>query len=972
MNPRRLAAAAATCGLLALVMLAASAVAPSSLGGAGRGEALAAPGARGPRLALHVDDMTPRLITADGPGSLTVTGSVTNIGDTDATGLKVRPQRGDRLRTEGELRTALSGDDTADTELGAFTDLTDTLAPGATVPLKFTVALRGPENRSLALDKIGVYPLLINVNGDDADGVRTRLTAVRVLLPVLGLPGTGVAAAPEVPGGPAAPAVPGAPGVPGAPAAPGGPAGSAVPPAAAAGAGQAPVVAPPPTSPTGSNPVTVLYPLADEPHRLPTGPGEAVVLGTDEQGGDRLAAELADGGRLDGLLDALEQAAPPGSAVRDSLCLAVDPDLLRTVYDMAGGYQLRTPDGVQTEGNGSDAAAKWLTRLRRDAAGRCVIALPYADADLVALSRAGLDDLAGYATKDGARIVGQLLGTTVRPDVTWPADGLMDERSLTDLMNAGGRVTVLSSDAVSQSGRPSSRDAAGGVVRLNAPHGRGSVPIGLLADPLFALAAGDPAATGGSTDQVGTSGGRGIGSLSLNASTSLAGTGAPLSGADLTGAVVFRALDPDASGLPLLVAPPHQWNTTGSDARGLLDAVARLIAGGQFRSTPLLGGPGGGDPAALATYANLVYPLRAGAREVPTTVTARLKVARDGADQLRSAAYAEPGVGVTPAQVFDPVTEGLLRAASAVSRGRGADSAAAAKVISDRVRTLRASVRVLEPPSPFALGDRAAPLPITLANGLPVGMNVQVALSKTPGLRTEPITAQRIPPRGRLQLRVNAQLSRSGQFSVEARLTTLAGAQLGPVSRLQIRSTAYGTITLWLTGAAGALLVILAGRRITRRISAARNRPRAPKWDETGPLPPLRPDDELVPLVERTLGPMPALAPLESLDPLRGSVNHAPRPAQADPRYAQPPSPASTGRTSTSRPPTSPAPGIGEPHDPRGRPPGPWTPDRRTVLPPPPNSAPSRLPPAQGTPRPPPDRGPRPPGTPGTSGTRGR
>src|SRR5581483_8697033 len=92
-------------------------------------------------------------------------------------------------------------------------------------------------------------------------------------------------------------------------------------------AGQAAVVAPPPTDPTGSNPVTVLYPLAAEPHRLPTGPTDAVVLGSDDQGGDQLAAELADGGRLDGLLDALEAAAPPGSAVRDSLCLAVDPDL---------------------------------------------------------------------------------------------------------------------------------------------------------------------------------------------------------------------------------------------------------------------------------------------------------------------------------------------------------------------------------------------------------------------------------------------------------------------------------------------------------------------------------------------------------------------------------------------------------------------------------------------------------------------
>jgi hypothetical protein len=335
----------------------------------------------------------------------------------------------------------------------------------------------------------------------------------------------------------------------------------------------------------------------------------------------------------------------------------------------------------------------------------------------------------------------------------------------------------------------------------------------------------------------------------------------------------------------------------------------------------------------MATNASLVYPLRAGAREVPTTVTARLKAARDGANELRSAAYAEPGVGVTPAEVFDPVTEGLLRAASAVSRGRESDSVAAAKIISDRVRQLRASVRVLEPPSPFALGDRAAPLPITLANGLPVGMNVAVALSRTPGLRTEPIAAQRIPPLGRLQLRVNAQLSRSGQFSVEARLTTLAGAQLGPVSRLQIRSTAYGTITLWLTGGAGALLVILAGRRITRRIRAARNRPRGPElppWDSGA-----RPGEELLPPVERTLGPMPLgdLPPLEPVDP--AEVPHARR---AHARQAHTTSPPLSSHAPNSQAPGTHTPGTQRSRPTGTRPPGPWTPDRRTTKPPPPSS----------------------------------
>jgi hypothetical protein len=49
---------------------------------------------------------------------------------------------------------------------------------------------------------------------------------------------------------------------------------------------------------------------------------------------------------------------------------------------------------------------------------------------------------------------------------------------------------------------------------------------------------------------------------------------------------------------------------------------------------------------------------------------------------------------------------------------------------------------------------------------------------------------------------------------------------------LRVRSTAYGTITVWLTASAGILLVVLAGRRIVRRIRGELgNRP-------PGPIPP--------------------------------------------------------------------------------------------------------------------------------------
>jgi hypothetical protein len=93
-----------------------------------------------------------------------------------------------------------------------------------------------------------------------------------------------------------------------------------------------------------------------------------------------------------------------------------------------------------------------------------------------------------------------------------------------------------------------------------------------------------------------------------------------------------------------------------------------------------------------------------------------------------------------------------------------------------------------------------------------------------------PIPPQRIPPLGRRQVQVSAEVVRSGQFSVEATVHSPAGRALGPPSRLQVRSTAYGTITVWLTGSAAVLLVVLAAHRVVRRV---RGEP-SPR-DRTGP-----------------------------------------------------------------------------------------------------------------------------------------
>ena len=65
------------------------------------------PAASGP-LTLELSGLAPRVVTADGPASVTVTGTLRNTGDRPVTDLEIRLQRGQALRTDGDVRDALA------------------------------------------------------------------------------------------------------------------------------------------------------------------------------------------------------------------------------------------------------------------------------------------------------------------------------------------------------------------------------------------------------------------------------------------------------------------------------------------------------------------------------------------------------------------------------------------------------------------------------------------------------------------------------------------------------------------------------------------------------------------------------------------------------------------------------------------------------------------------------------------------
>ena len=696
-----------------------------------------------PLARLELSDLTPRMVTVNSAPSLRVTGRVVNAGDHSISQLGIRLQRGDAVNSDAAVTRALRGD----TETPLITRIQPVpgdLPPGRSSPFQFDMPLRGAPD-SLQITQPGVYPLLVSLDGKPDVGGPTRLSSIRLLLPVLGLP----------------------PSTTGAPAGPGWQ---------------------PPPQPA---PLTVMWPLTAAPQRLPSAPGEPVLIRSDRPGTDPVAAEIAPGGRLDGLLGALEQAVPPGSPLAAAVCVAVDPQLLETLDGMSHGYRVSDPRGI-TDGTGAQDARSWLDRLRAAVQGRCVLPLPYADADLVALSRAGLTDLEAQATSAGARLVSDLLGVQPLTGVIWPAGEVIDERTLTDLTALQTRAVLVDprdlapppaaqADLVGLVGGSSSTPNPGTVISGN----RDSA-IGLVVDPLLTGAL--------------------AGTTSPAAATSLPAQ-------DGIGTLVYRA----ASGRGIMLVPPRRWQVRGTDAIALIDTARELLNAGfvTARELPALATA---RPTTGTAAVWLTYPPQASAEEIPSPVTAEIQRDRDVLRDLQGATVLDPAANLRPASLLDPLRLGLLRAVSTAWREAPTRAVQLAAEQSIQLDELRRSVRIVQPPGPYSLAASDSPLLITVSNELPVGVQVALNLSETAGLRAGAVGLQLVPARSTRQLVIPAKVSRAGQFSIDARLSTPGGTPLGEPSTLQLRSTAFGRVTVALTAGAGALLVLLVARRIVPKV----------------------------------------------------------------------------------------------------------------------------------------------------------
>jgi hypothetical protein len=552
-------------------------------------------------------------------------------------------------------------------------------------------------------------------------------------------------------------------------------------------------------------PVSAVVPLTDRPRIGPHG-----VL-TD----DGLAPLLSADGRLGRILAAV---APVAGRSPPSVTLAVDGALLDDVQRMAGSsYQVATRGGGTLTRARNTSAVAFLANLRSFVeGGGTVIALPYADVDVVGLTRAGQLHIVRTALAAGSNSIRRVLGSAPVATVAYPPDGDVDQPTLDLLARLGVDTVVLSDNDLGRG--PDLPYTPSAVTRLASKAGPVTV---LVADgELSALASGR----------------RGAASPALAHEQLLAET------------ALIAAEAPSVS-RPQVVALPRGWSPpTAAWARFVLSEPSQPW----LRPTPLRQAR-----ASVPVYRGvLAYPVSAQLAELPIGYLREGGEVRAdaaafqtvlcpppasdgtaaGGSAMRTAATGTAtgsgnGSGTTRAcgntSLVSDIDGVLTRSASSAWRvDPGAGAALRTKAAAD-LNGLRSQIRVVAS-RVVTLTSRTGKVPVTLENNLGEMVTVRVELSAPDRSRLSSATTveRTIPARQRVQVEIEVKAQSAGTFPVQVALLTPQGRPLTPAPPLEIlvRSTAYGVIAIAITGSAVTVLFLAVAIRGVRRLRAMRRR----------------------------------------------------------------------------------------------------------------------------------------------------
>jgi hypothetical protein len=718
-------------------------------------------------LALHIDSVTPDVVTTTSPPLVTITGSVTNVGDRPVRDVVVRLELAGAVTDSASLRKDLTGAVDQYESIAEFVTVSPELRERQHVPFRLTYPIRSNDRPSLGIEKPGIYPVLVNVNGTPDYGTPARLDDARLLIPVVGVPPEPSTRAPD--------------------------------PLSDDGG-----FVPPDTSrPTR---ITMLWPLADKPRLVAGAPGGTTPVRLTD---DDLASSLSGGGRLDTLLSAVDfatsPAVDPGGQVRSATCLVVDPDLLVTVNAMTSGYAVNDaadagPNSPTHPGTGQDAATNWLGRLKALAQRMCVTSSVYAQADLTALERVGDPGLAAAATRDAPDVVDQILGVQSARGATILGDGPLTDPALRLLSEQGPTVAIAA-------GRYPAEDPAGGTpstIDLTTRRYTSQVVVAPF-DPAVAAALAGAGANPSSPSY-----------LDPAMDVPLGHDSAVARRQDAVASLLWRGLRPTEEPRTQILMPPLVWDLTPDDASSIFTAVATSIQAGLSVPRPLTAVIE--ESAAARPVSDQTLPADSPTAHFDDGVTKGVAAVTGRLWGLTAALTDDPRTGLTGGQYTAPLREDMLRALSQSEPPAVRNALAAQRVatVNSTVNDLFGAVRIVNPGDSYTLATEHSPLPLALRNDLPVTIRVRLAVDAPPGMTVGDMGEIVLPP-GYLPVNVPAEVRFTQRVAIDVSLRTADGLPLGDPVRLSVHSNAYGKVLFFITLSAGAVLVLLAGRRLWHR-----------------------------------------------------------------------------------------------------------------------------------------------------------
>jgi hypothetical protein len=508
-----------------------------------------------------------------------------------------------------------------------------------------------------------------------------------------------------------------------------------------------------------------LWPLADWPARTPDG----ILLG------NQTPTELSPGGRLDQLLQI-------GDRFQSTVSWLADPSLLQTAAAMTQGYQVMQ-DGALVVGDQEQQAGAWLSGLTEATRAAGVRALPYADIDASAVTRAGMSNDVVRAVTQGPAIASSALGTPVTGDLYWAPFGRIDRPALDVLASAGVTTLVLAADAMPATDPAQPTE---GMASAALPTSVGSIRT-VLTDPGLTQTLSLPQ--------------RSASDVILARQRFLAET-----------AMIARALPADQSARTVVAAPASvRWAPTASLLSPLLRATRTAPWLSPLSLQELLDAP----PSTTSRQRG-GYGQRARDAELSEDYMVRVSRLNDRLNVLSS-------IIDDPTGISEPFAEALLRGESSAWRTEPAAGERLLTAISAGLADETARVRVLSVGTITFSGDTGR-VPVTITNELDRSVTVGLDLRGSPALRlsSEPLTGIRIEAGKMASVDIQARVVGGDPLSVNVQLLGPEGETYGAPAKITVTSTAYARAASWVVAAAFLAIVVFVVVGVTRRIRKAR------------------------------------------------------------------------------------------------------------------------------------------------------